>query len=188
MRTKATPYGYCQCGCGERAPIAMKTNTRRGFQAGQPQRYVLGHTGRPAPTLRERFFLKVRMTHTCWVWTGATTRRRGYGRIRVGGGEKMLAHRLAYEWFVGPIPEGLVLDHLCRNPRCCNPQHLEAVDHRENCLRGTSPWAQNARKTHCANGHEFTPENTRISRGARDCRACKRERAARAVEERRLAS
>lgn len=70
----------------------------------------------------------------CWVWC-ARTNRNGYGRLRVGGRE-LMAHRLAYEALVGPIPEGLVLDHLCRVRLCINPAHLEPVTVRENTLRG----------------------------------------------------
>lgn len=93
-------------------------------------------------------------------------------------GKQRYAHRLAYEWAVGPIPPGAQIDHLCREPRCINPDHLEAVTQRENIVRGESPSAVNARKTHCLHGHEFTPENTyrRPDDGNRQCRACANER------------
>jgi hypothetical protein len=90
------------------------------------------------------------------------------------------AHRLAYQLLVGPIPEGLVIDHLCRNPPCQNPAHMECVTHRENTLRGASPHAMNARKTHCKRGHEFTFQNTYVdAKGCRSCLACRAAAAAR---------
>jgi hypothetical protein len=97
----------------------------------------------------------------------------GYGRIKHEG-RQVMVHRLAYEAFVGPIPEGLVIDHLCRNRGCINPDHLEAVTESENIRRGTSPTAANARKTHCKHGHEFTPENTYLKGTWRICRICQR--------------
>ena len=86
------------------------------------------------------------------------------------------AHRLAYENIAGPIPYGLTLDHLCRNPTCVNPWHLEAVSQRENVLRGNSPMARQARQTRCKRGHDFTESNTwrKPSRpNHRECRICK---------------
>jgi len=103
----------------------------------------------------------------CWVWMG-TVANNGYGKIG-----KSVAHRIFYEQEFGPVPEGLQLDHLCRNRLCVNPAHLEPVTQRENIMRGTSPTAVNARKTHCIRGHEYTTENTYIrSNGYRMCRAC----------------
>lgn len=89
----------------------------------------------------------------CWLWPGSKDRH-GYGQVRVytnGDGTNRLVytHRVTYEHFVGPIPEGLQLDHLCRVPLCCNPAHLEAVTQRENILRGVSPSSRAARQTHC---------------------------------------
>jgi hypothetical protein len=81
-----------------------------------------------------------------------------------------------WEHLVGPVPDGLELDHLCRNPGCVNPDHLEPVTHKENMLRGFNPSATNARKTHCHKGHFFDAENTYIATtGARRCRTCLRE-------------
>jgi hypothetical protein len=108
----------------------------------------------------------------CRVWVGAKNTK-GYGRIRVGG-KTMMAHRAAYELERGSIPEGLQLDHLCRNRRCCNPDHLEPVTREENIARGGWQTVLNARKTLCKWGHEFTPENTYYRRGGgRDCKACR---------------
>lgn len=109
----------------------------------------------------------------CLLWIGAIDEH-GYGRFGLGL-RAVLAHRWAYERFVGAVPDGLEPDHLCRTPGCVNPEHLELVTHRANVLRGDSPAAVNARKTHCDYGHEFTPENTAITpRGHRRCRECNR--------------
>ena len=108
----------------------------------------------------------------CWLWVG-TTSPNGYGRFW-SKGRLAYAHRHAYERWVGPIPDGLQLDHLCRVRCCVNPGHLEAVTCRENLLRGETFQAANAAKTHCIRGHEFTPENTHVRKGGgRDCRTCR---------------
>jgi len=104
----------------------------------------------------------------CWFWTAATNRN-GYGVIGVAGGRTGLAHRVAYELLVGPIPSGLEADHLCRTPACCNPQHVELVPHRVNVLRGRGVSAQHARKLACpACGGAYQLD----SRGKRTCRPC----------------
>lgn len=126
--------------------------------------------------MAERLFGRiVKEPSGCWIWTGATTR--GYGVIGRGrrGQGTTLTHRAAYELLVGPIPiDRPHLDHLCRQPLCCNPAHLEPVTQMENNAR---QWAA-MRKPHCPRGHEFTPENTyRIpSTGSRMCRQCVRAR------------
>lgn len=123
------------------------------------------------------FWAKVEKTDGCWQWAGPTMRQ-GYGYISRNG-RIVYAHRHAYELLVGPIPDGLVIDHLCRNTSCVNPAHLEPVTQRENVLRGNAPAAKNAVKTHCPRGHEYTPENTitrdRDGRISRQCRECKNE-------------
>ncbi|MFI7468154.1 HNH endonuclease signature motif containing protein [Nonomuraea sp. NPDC049646] len=123
----------------------------------------------------DRFWAKVDKAGQCWNWTAATTHD-GYGRFKVAGAT-VCAHRWAYEQIVGDIAEGLQLDNLCRNRRCVNPEHLEPVTCRENLLRGNTLQADNATKTHCKHGHEFTPENI-IARGerGRECRECNRQR------------
>jgi hypothetical protein len=107
----------------------------------------------------------------CWIWTGSRFEN-GYGVFALKRKQRG-AHRIAYEYFVGPVPDGLELDHTCRVRHCVNPEHLEPVTHAENMARGR--WAQ---ATHCIHGHEFTPENTRWrARGnGRDCRTCVRAR------------
>ncbi len=137
--------------------------------------------------LAERFWAKVEKSDGCWTWTGANYI--GYGQISEGGrdGRLLKAHRVAYELLVGPIPDGLDLDHLCRNPSCVNPAHLEPVTHRENLRRGMGLVGINARATHCKNGHPFDEANTyHPRRGGRDCRRCKYVR--RAAHRRALAA
>ena len=124
----------------------------------------------------QRFLSKFAKKDSCWEWHGAKVGQ-GYGAVTVAG-QTLLAHRVSYEFYVGPIPEGLQIDHLCRNRACVNPDHLEAVLQKANLLRGESFSAKNARKTHCTKGHEFTSENTyRYQRKdgswRRDCRICR---------------
>lgn len=119
-----------------------------------------------------RFWAKVDKTPTCWLWTGAKTGSGGYGVIRLGD-TLVRAHRFAYEAMVGPIPDGLVLDHLCRVRACVNPGHLEPVTTQENVLRGEGPAASRAKQTACKYGHPFDEANTRITKlGQRRCRVC----------------
>ena len=110
----------------------------------------------------------------CWLWWGALTRD-GYGRTQLNG-KHYFAHRLSYELFVGPIPRGMELDHLCRTRNCLNPCHLEPVTTKQNVLRGVGVAAVNAKKTHCHKGHIFSEENTYHVRGERVCRTCARHR------------
>jgi hypothetical protein len=111
----------------------------------------------------------------CWEWTAALFDS-GYGQFTAAGRNRR-AHRFAYEAFVGPIPEGLTLDHICGNRRCVNPDHLEPVTIKENTSRSPLTMASiNRTKTHCLRGHEFTPENTLIVPGGRSCKICQRAR------------
>ena len=126
----------------------------------------------PRPA-HERFWEKVdrRGDDECWNWTASCHPPR-YGQFGIRHGVIVRAHRFAYELLVGPIPEGLHLDHLCRNPSCVNPAHLEPVTPGENVRRG-----EPATKTCCVNGHEYTEANTYRSpkTGRRQCRICRRD-------------
>lgn len=141
---------------------------------------------RKGATYLQRWASKVQLpprgTNGCWQWIGGSCPL-GYGRFFIGGkGFKKYTgpHRFSYETFVGPIPAGRVIDHLCRNPSCVNPDHLEAVTVRENTLRGIGLTARLAQQTHCKRGHELSGDNVRlVFRGntrMRHCRACQQVR------------
>ncbi len=117
----------------------------------------------------ERFWPKVDKSGECWVWTASRVGN-GYGEFW-DGKRKVAAHRWAYENLVGPIPEGMQLDHLCRTRLCVRADHLEPVTQQENIRRGDSGrmWRE---KTHCPSGHPYDEVNTNVYRGRRYCRAC----------------
>ncbi|MCT9090599.1 HNH endonuclease [Streptomyces sp. ASQP_92] len=121
----------------------------------------------------DRFLARLTDTERgCWEWIG-TRDRYGYGQMWVDGRYRS-THRLAYERLRGPIPDGLEIDHLCRNRACANPDHLEPVTHRTNILRGVSFAACKARQTHCIHGHAFTSATVyRAPNGTRKCRPCR---------------
>lgn len=128
-------------------------------------------------TTLDRLLAKVEVAPSgCWEFTGYRDKR-GYGRISDGTGAPRLAHRVSYQLHVGAIPDGLDLDHLCRNPACVNPEHLEAVTHQVNCARGdVGKW----RGGICPFGHDLdNPENTYPhTRGqGRKCKPCALRRA-----------
>ena len=126
----------------------------------------------------ERFDANTDADGDCIVWTGGTNSN-GYGRLTVNG-RRMLAHRYAWERENGPVPDGLELDHLCRNRPCVNLAHLEPVTHRENVLRGEAPCAQVVRTDVCKRGHAYDDENTHLGPdGKRYCRKCRALRARR---------
>lgn len=126
------------------------------------------------PTTEERFWSKVDKTNSCWFWASSMYPD-GYGQFWLKP-RKVRAHRFAYELLVGPIPEGMVLDHLCRRRDCVNPEHLEPVTNRQNLMRGIGISSRNARAIKCIHGHPFSPENTHVAKdGKRVCRTCNRE-------------
>lgn len=164
--TKQGVYVLARCRCGVERQV-LRSRIVRGDSLSCGCRQV-----RPARVLTA-FLDQVDKSSECWLWTGL--QHKGYGRYSDG-----LAHRVSYEIHRGPIPDGLELDHLCRTPLCVNPDHLEPVTRAENMRRRA------AAKTHCINGHEYTPENTYVMAGAgyRSCRACNRAAVSRYVARR----
>lgn len=142
-------------------------------------------TARRGLTFEERFWPKVNKDGPipeyrpdlgpCWIWIAGLTH--GYGVIGKGGrgAGQIKAHQFTYRLFVGPVPAGMELDHLCRVRACCNPSHLEPVSHRENTLRGTGNSARAALATHCPQGHPYDDANTYVvpKSGHRQCRTCR---------------
>lgn len=163
------PTGYCE---------KHRTRWRRH---GDPGVALKDHT--PA-TERWKTSYEVDAVTGCWNWTGPVGGP--YGFIQQGASTRHKAHRFVYEQVVGPIPKGLELDHKCRNQLCVNPKHLEPVTHTVNVRRGDAG-INNASKTHCIRGHEFTAENTINTASGRNCRTCRRDNAREYMRKRRAA-
>ncbi len=136
---------------------------------------IYPHKTGPRIPIQQRFWGHVtKQQGGCWDYK--VVNDGGYGQIKVNG-KLLKAHRFAYEMLKGPIPAGLCIDHLCRNHSYVNPAHMEVVTSGENSRRGIvgqTSGAKERAKTHCPHGHEYTPENTHIWRGKRDCRECNR--------------
>lgn len=133
-------FGLCQCGCGNKTDIAKGTRSEKGWTKGQPKRYIWGHNPAVSEEDKEfRFWNQMKLVPSrllptfCWQWTGSI-KTNGYGQYELRG--ETQAHRISYKLFHGWIPKGLDLDHLCRNRRCINPDHLEPVTRKINARRG----------------------------------------------------
>jgi hypothetical protein len=167
----------CDCGCGQPTTVATQTNNREGRIKGQPTRFIVGHTNIPRPrrSLEERFHAKFEKgaPDECWLWQGAI-KDTGYAALSRGGqGEGIVyAHRLADELDGREIPEGMVVDHLCRNRACVNPAHLEVVTHQVNIRRGEAPSIVIARTGICTRGHVIADDYEERGNGKRACRKC----------------
>lgn len=130
-------------------------------------------------SMLERMADKFTVDDGCWLWTSSLTPF-GYGRIQAGVGVTFLAHRVMYALFVGPIPSGYQIDHLCKVRNCVNPGHLEAVTPHENVMRSSGVAAANVLKTHCPQGHLYDEANTDLKSSSvsikRRCRTCNRDK------------
>jgi hypothetical protein len=160
-------YGYCHCGCGRKTSLSRFTDPKRGYVKGEPMRFMQGHGSRRP--LADRLWSRVdkRGPDECWEWMGGHNGH-GYASIGITSNSRIYVHRLAYELEVGPIPDGLEIDHLCSNRLCVNPAHLEPVTRQENQRR----YAETV--THCKHGHPFDEANTyrQPITGKRECRRC----------------
>lgn len=154
--------------------MSVEFNTSPMTVTGKPRRRAYpsmrAKKGEAAGSRILRFITEDRVG--CWIWQ-ATTNEFGYGRLTIEG-RTLYAHRVSYEAFVGPIPDGLHLDHLCRVTSCVNPAHLEPVTCQINTLRGEGFAAKNAQKDECPSGHPYNAENTYHCKGRRYCRTCQR--------------
>ena len=170
----------CECGCGQATPPARQTDSKKGWILGQPIRFIQFHHHRmlrPERRIDQVIRLKAKIKaveNGCLIWRGNITPS-GYGVFWTTTGTNG-AHRIAYELLRGEIPDGLTLDHLCRNRACVNPDHLEPVTIRENLRRAPTALSTiNAAKTHCKRGHPFDEQNTYVFGDRfRQCKACAR--------------
>lgn len=176
--TNPTPYGYCECGCGGKTNIPTETNRSIGRIKGQPMRFLAGHSSRLTRRTGPDWSYEDRgHTTPCKIWQHGLNAG-GYGRIGVGPGKQQYTHIVEWEAANGPVPDGLELDHLCRQRACGEATHLEAVTHAENVARGlagATGRAHQLAKTHCPQGHPYAGDNLYVSRdGKRHCRECRR--------------
>ena len=184
----ATPFADSRCG-SDRGYQAHRRRgetpceaCRKGRNAERRARERVKPKPRKPDTTPRRFWGKVTGDDftTCWEWT-AYRDQNGYGRFNIGGraGSTHMAHRVAYELLIGPVPNGLELDHLCRNRACVNPWHLDPVTHLVNSRRGIAGQVNAERQraiTHCPEGHPYDGQNTTLrSSGARRCKTCSRQ-------------
>lgn len=161
------------------APDCNRLIKARGFCSYHYRRFrasgdliVMHPWSSPRPAA-ERFWDRVEITETCWLWRGGINDA-GYGRFEGNG----RAHRFSFNLLRGPIPQGATLDHLCRVRSCVNPDHLEPVTNTENVMRGTGFAPQNAAKTHCPRGHALVEGNIRYRKEGRwrECLTCHNSR------------
>jgi hypothetical protein len=126
----------------------------------------------------QRFWAKVSAPDSdgCWNWNGSTSKKTGYGQFALDNKTPLLVHRIAYSLLRGEIPPKMTIDHLCRNRRCVNPDHMDICTRGENTMRGNTITAANLRKTHCGKGHPYSGENLIVkAEGFRRCRQCHAE-------------
>lgn len=159
--------------------LALKYGIQDFVPESRVREYEEARAKYEAESDHRRFWAKIIFEDdcNCWRW-GACLSPSGYG-LASAGGKNILAHRYSYQFYKGPIPAGLVIDHLCRTRHCVNPDHLEAVTQAENTSRGDRHRGSGAKR--CGRGHIYTPANTyweTKSRGypRRACRACNIER------------
>lgn len=156
-------------------PSRDKLRSQAGFKFVSVLEYVQSKIDR-------LFWSHVDKTESCWLWTAGKTRGYGYLGLKHYTLEKPVrisAHRLSWQLFVGSIPDGMQIDHLCKNPSCVRPDHLEVVTPKENNHRSDSPSAVYAKRTHCRNGHPYEGDNVRVAKSGnktyRQCVTCYQE-------------
>lgn len=164
--------------------FCLECRRQRTIKAREKARSLSAEVGRPewpefTSELISKFWSKIDKSPSCWLWSSRTKNADGYGRFTVRQYPhtwQLPSHRVSWKLLRGDIPEGLVLDHICRVHLCVNPEHLRVVTDHENLLAGIAPAAINARKTHCKRGHPFDEENTRRDAKGRHCRTCEATR------------